>query len=75
VTFSTGRDIPVTPAPKAGPLNYIVYPYIEINDKTYEGYSTDFFFHDTGIPSAPVGNKRIFADGHLASGGPLHFPS
>ena len=41
VTISIGRDVPFTPAPKAGPLNYIVYPYIEIDGKPYANYSTD----------------------------------
>jgi hypothetical protein len=75
VTFSMGRDVPLTPMPKAGPLKYSVYPYIEVNGKPYVEYSTDFFFHDTGIPSAPLGKKQIFADGHLVTGGRPHFPS
>jgi len=75
VTFSLGRDIPVTPAPKAGPLNYVVYPCIEVDGKAYSEYSAGFFFHDTGIPSAPLGKKQIYANGRLASYGKLHFAS
>jgi transglutaminase-like putative cysteine protease len=30
VTFSTGRDLQLEPAPAAGPLNFFVFPHIEV---------------------------------------------
>jgi transglutaminase-like putative cysteine protease len=75
VTISMGRDVPLSPAPKAGALNYIVYPYIEVDGKPYANYSTDVFFHDTGIPGLPLGKKQIFANNHLSNNRRLRFPS
>lgn len=75
VAISIGRDVPLTPEPKAGPLNYIVYPYIEIDGKPYANYSTDVFFHDTGIPGPPLGKKQIFANNRLSNSRQPHFRS
>jgi transglutaminase-like putative cysteine protease len=75
VTISIGRDVPLTPEPKAGPLNYIVYPYIEVDGKPYANYSTDVFFHDTGIPGLPLGKKQIVANNRISNGRQPHFPS
>lgn len=47
VMFSAGRDIPVTPAPAAGPLNFIAYPYVEIDGKPFTDYGKNFSFKDT----------------------------
>jgi len=33
VTFSSGRDITLVPKQHAGPLNFFVYPYVEVDDK------------------------------------------
>jgi transglutaminase-like putative cysteine protease len=46
VMFSAGRDIAVTPAPAAGPLNFIVYPYVEIDGKAFTTYEKTFSFKD-----------------------------
>ena len=35
VAFSTGRDIELIPESKNGPLNYFVYPHIEVNGKPW----------------------------------------
>ena len=34
VLFSTGRDLELDPKPADGPLNFFVYPHIEVGDKT-----------------------------------------
>ncbi len=36
VTFTGGRDLQLTPAPAAGPLNFLVYPYCEIDGKEFK---------------------------------------
>ncbi len=46
VQLSTGRDITLTPKQDGKPLNYFVYPYVEIDGKSYEGISRSFSFAD-----------------------------
>jgi len=75
VMFSMGRDIPVTPLPQAGPPDYLVYPYVEVDGKTYSDYPIDVFFRETGISSATPSKKPIFAESHQTSRKLLHFPS
>lgn len=42
--FSTGRDITLSPKQDGPPLNYFVYPYVEIDGKAYENLSRQFSF-------------------------------
>jgi transglutaminase-like putative cysteine protease len=35
VRFTTGRDINLEPRQKGGPLNFFIYPYVEVDGKTY----------------------------------------
>jgi transglutaminase-like putative cysteine protease len=35
IAFSTGRDLTLAPAQDGGPLNYFVYPYVEVGGKEY----------------------------------------
>ena len=35
VAFSTGRDIELVPSSNADPLNYFVYPYVEVDGKPW----------------------------------------
>lgn len=44
VQFSTGRDITLAPKQDGPPLNYFVYPYVEIDGKTHEAISKQFSF-------------------------------
>lgn len=44
VQFSTGRDITLSPKQDGPPLNYFVYPYVEVDGKTYEGITKQFSF-------------------------------
>jgi len=46
VQFSTGRDITLSPKQDGPPLNYFVYPYVEVDGKTYEGVSKQFSFSE-----------------------------
>jgi transglutaminase-like putative cysteine protease len=46
VGFSMGRDIVLTPAQAGEPLNYFVYPYVELDGKKYENVSNHFSFAD-----------------------------
>jgi transglutaminase-like putative cysteine protease len=46
IKFSTGRDITLSPKQDGPPLNYFVYPYVEIDGKPYEAISKQFSFEE-----------------------------
>ena len=46
VRFSTGRDITLSPKQDGPPLNYFVYPYVEIDGKPHEPVSKQFSFEE-----------------------------
>jgi transglutaminase-like putative cysteine protease len=45
VRFASGRDLKLAPPQAGGPVNYIVYPYAELNGKPYDGLTHEFSFH------------------------------
>lgn len=54
VQFSLGRDLKLNPAQQGEPLNYFVYPYVEIGGKSYPNVALEFSFVDSdqGDPKA-----------------------
>jgi transglutaminase-like putative cysteine protease len=52
VQFTQGRDLRLEPAQEGAPLNYFVYPYVEIDGKEYPNVSIAFSFEDAA--SAPT---------------------
>ena len=48
IAFSTGRDIKLVPNSKSGPLNYFVYPHVEVDGKVWpkEKIELDVRFQD-----------------------------
>jgi transglutaminase-like putative cysteine protease len=46
VKLSTGRDITLSPKQDGPPLNYFVYPYVEVDGKPYEAISKQFSFEE-----------------------------
>jgi transglutaminase-like putative cysteine protease len=46
IQFSMGRDLKLNPAQQGEPLNYFVYPYVEIDGKEYSRVGTAFSFAD-----------------------------
>jgi transglutaminase-like putative cysteine protease len=52
VQFTEGRDLKLKPAQDGPPLNYFVYPYVEIGGKEYPNVSIAFSFED--VNSAPT---------------------
>jgi hypothetical protein len=46
VQFSSGRDLVLTPKQDGDPLNYFVYPYVEVAGKPYPNVSNAFSFAD-----------------------------
>ncbi len=58
VQFSMGRDLKLSPPQAGAPLNYFVYPYVEIDGKEYSNVSVDFSFHDLEPPGAKTAALR-----------------
>jgi transglutaminase-like putative cysteine protease len=52
VQFTQGRDLKLAPAQDGPPLNYFVYPYVEIGGKEYPNVSIAFSFEDVGEKAA-----------------------
>jgi transglutaminase-like putative cysteine protease len=46
VQFSVGRDLRLTPAQDGKPLNYFVYPYVEVDGREHPNISLAFSFAD-----------------------------
>jgi len=46
VQFSMGRDLRLNPAQDGKPLNYFVYPYVEVDGQEYSNVSLAFSFSD-----------------------------
>jgi transglutaminase-like putative cysteine protease len=46
VQFTQGRDLKLAPAQNGPPLNFFVYPYVEIDGKEYPNVSIAFSFED-----------------------------
>ena len=47
VRFSMGRDINLAPKQSGPPVNFFVYPYVELNGKPYTGIQERFWFRNT----------------------------
>jgi hypothetical protein len=47
VQFTEGRDLELSPRQDGKPLNYFVYPYVEVSGKEYANVSTAFSFSET----------------------------
>ena len=52
VQFTMGRDLHLSPAQAGKPLNYFVYPYVEVDGREYPNVSTEFSFADMGSAMA-----------------------
>ena len=52
VQFSMGRDLRLTPPQEGKPLNYFVYPYVEVDGQQYANVSLAFSFADVGAAVA-----------------------
>lgn len=46
VEFSKGRDVVLVPKQQGGPLNYFVYPYVELDGGKYPGVETSYSYKD-----------------------------
>jgi transglutaminase-like putative cysteine protease len=46
VLFTIGRDVRLNPAQKGDPLNYFIYPYVEVDGKLFTNVQKKFFYKD-----------------------------
>ena len=58
VQFSMGRDITLSPKQAGDPLNYFVYPYVEVAGKKWENVATEFSFADLPATKGVVATGR-----------------
>jgi transglutaminase-like putative cysteine protease len=54
VQFTLGRDIVLSPTQAGEPLNYFIYPYVEVSGKKYDNVLNAFSFADVNAPSQSV---------------------
>ena len=50
--FTAGRDIELSPRQQGDPLNYFIYPYVEVGGKAYPNIANDFSFADVDTARA-----------------------
>lgn len=46
IQFTIGRDLRLSPPQAGEPLNYFIYPYVEVGDQPYPNVSNEFSFAD-----------------------------
>jgi transglutaminase-like putative cysteine protease len=46
VQFTAGRDLTLQPKQAGGPLNYFIYPYVEVDGKPFEGVEKKFTYQE-----------------------------
>ncbi|HEY1271323.1 MAG TPA: transglutaminase-like domain-containing protein [Terriglobales bacterium] len=51
VQFTVGRDLRLNPPQAGPPLNYFIYPYVEVSDKEYPNVAIAFSFKDSDVPT------------------------
>jgi len=54
IQFSLGRDLKLNPPQAGEPLNYFIYPHVEIGEKPYSKVTNEFSFADAGNAPNPV---------------------
>lgn len=50
VEFSRGRDLTLAPRQQAGPLNYFIYPYAEVDGQPFASLEQHFRYQDLKMP-------------------------
>ena len=51
VQFTKGRDLVLQPPQAGPPINYFIYPYVEVDGKTHDSVVKQFTFRDFPIPA------------------------
>jgi transglutaminase-like putative cysteine protease len=56
IQFTMGRDLRLNPPQAGEPLNYFVYPYVEVADQPYLNISDEFSFADQPVAQGSASN-------------------
>ncbi len=62
VQFSVGRDVMLQPKQDGPPLNYFVYPYVEIDGQPFESVEKEFAFRDLATGKSRVAMWHVGGD-------------
>ena len=46
VMFTTGRDLQLDPPQDAGPVNFLIYPYVEVDGHRHDKITKRFRYED-----------------------------
>ena len=59
IQFTVGRDLKLSPPQQTEPLNYFIYPYVEIAGKVHSDIANDFSFEDANktVSSGQAGTQ------------------
>ena len=60
--FSMGRDLRLSPPQEGKPLNYFVYPYVEVDGQEFSNVALAFSFADAGATVADAISQRLAQD-------------
>lgn len=69
VQFTVGRDLVLNPRQAGPPLNYFIYPYVEVDGQPFAKVTKKFLYQDRGERSAGQEASPIVPAGSAASGG------
>jgi transglutaminase-like putative cysteine protease len=76
VRFSRGRDLTLSPKQAGPPVNYFVYPYVEVDGRPFRA-GTHFAFRDLGqatrAKQQAEGTQRGAEHGSVSTAGPTAF--
>ncbi|MFZ0959793.1 MAG: transglutaminase domain-containing protein [Terriglobia bacterium] len=54
VQFSVGRDLILQPKQDSGPLNYFIYPHVQVDGRSFEGIGKSFSYRELAAPPGEV---------------------
>lgn len=57
VQFSIGRDLTLQPKQDGAPLNYFIYPYVEVDGKPFEGITRKFSYRQVGSTASGLAQR------------------
>jgi transglutaminase-like putative cysteine protease len=55
VQFTVGRDLTLQPKQDGAPLNYFIYPYVEVDGKPYDGIEKKFSYREAAAQPGVAG--------------------
>jgi hypothetical protein len=65
--FTVGRDLTLNPPQAGPPLNYFVYPYVEVDGKEFSNVANSFSFRDTPESGKTAGSTGVRSGAQAAA--------